>query len=157
VTGACARLAAIWDVPHHTTQAHAGALEDLKAEIGGLRTDELTPVISWAYDHVVRGRFQFWIVFALSHIERDARELACPDCASEVRGFAGTRWRYRVIHSASCPWWRAYRAGSVSGHVAPDRNRVVPSAWLIPHRAVVTHRGPYKRRTAQDRSPSGDR
>ncbi len=149
VIGACARLAAIWDVPHHTAEAHAGALKELKAEIRGLRDEELRPVILWAYEHTVRGRFQFWIIFALAHIERDARELACPDCAGEVRGYAGDRWRYRVIHSATCPWWREYQAGRVSGRVPADRNRVVPGVWAIPHGAVVTHRGPYKRRPAE--------
>jgi hypothetical protein len=132
VTGACARLAAIWDVPHHTVEARAGALEELQAEIRGLADADLTPVVSWAYEHTVRGRFQFWVIYALAHIERDSRRLACKDCASEVRGHAGERWRYRVIHSATCPWWREYQAGRVKGPV--------------PCGAVVTHRGPYKRR-----------
>jgi hypothetical protein len=157
VTGACERLAAIWDVPHHTISAHAAALEELMAEIGHLADADLPPVISWAYDRVTGGSFQFWIIFALAHIEQDSRELACPDCISEVRGYAGTRWRYRVIHSATCPWWRAYRAGRTNTHVPPDRNPAVPGTWPIPHGAVVTHRGPYKRRPAQDRSPGGGR
>jgi hypothetical protein len=110
MTGACERLARIWDVPHHTLQAHADALEKLKAEIRRLADADLPPVISWAFGCVERGRYQFWIIFALAHIERDSRALACPDCVSEVRGYAGARWRYRVIHSATCPWWRAHQA-----------------------------------------------
>jgi hypothetical protein len=132
VTGACARLAAIWDVPHRNPETVAGALEELKAEIRGLGDEDLQPVISWAHEHAQQGRFQFWIIFALSHIERDSRYLACKDCGGEVRGYAGERWRYRVIHSATCPWWREYQAGRVSGP--------------IPCGAVVTHRGPYERR-----------
>jgi hypothetical protein len=132
VTGARERLAAIWDVPHHGAAAVADALEELKAEIRRLAGDDLQPVILWAFDNVQRGRFQFWIIYALSHIERDSRYLACKDCPSEVRGFAGSRWRYRVIHAETCPWWRNYQAGQVHG--------------AVPCGAVVTHRGPYKRR-----------
>ena len=146
MTAACTRLAAIWDVPHRTAEAHAGAFKELKAEIRSLPGGNLPPVISWAYEHVARGRYQFWIIFALARIERDSRELACPDCASEVRGYAGDRWRYRVIHSATCPWWRACQADHVSGRAPADRNRVVPGIWAVPHGAVVTHRGPYKQR-----------
>ena len=132
MTGPRERIAFIWDRPHHSVAAHAAALAELQAEIRRLRDAELPPVISWAHDHVVQGRCQFWIIFALSYIERDARQLACPDCASEVRGYAGSRWRYRVIHSATCPWWRRYQAGQARGR--------------IPCGAVVTHRGPYVRR-----------
>jgi hypothetical protein len=132
VTGACERLAAIWDVPHHGAAAAADALEELKAEIRHLADADLPPVILWAFDNVQGGRFQFWIIYALSTIERDSRHLACQDCPSEVRGFAGSRWRYRVVHEATCPWWRAYQARQVVG--------------AIPCGAVVTHRGPYKQR-----------
>lgn len=102
---ACERLAAIWDIRHLTANAHAGALEELEAAVRGLADAELPPVIGWAFDNVQRGRFQFWIIYALSHIERDSRYLACKDCPSEVRAFAGSRWRYRVIHAKTCPWW----------------------------------------------------
>ena len=110
------------EVPHHSVAAHAAALAELQAEIRRLRDADLPPVISWAHDHVVKGGYQFWIIFALSYIERDARQLACPDCASEVRGYAGSRWCYRVIDSATCPWWRRYQAGQARGripHTAP--------------------------------------
>lgn len=132
MTTACERLAAIWDVPHDSPQAVADTLEELKAEVRHLADDDLAPVIGWAFDNVQRGRYQFWIIYALSHIERDSRYLACKDCPSEVRGFAGSRWRYRVVHEDTCPWWRAYQAGRVRG--------------AVPCGAVVTHRGPYKRR-----------
>jgi hypothetical protein len=131
VTGACERIAAIWDRPHRRAAAVAAALGDLRALISGLRDDELPPVISWAYDQLRQGRCQFWVVFSLSHIERDARELACGDCAREVRGYAGSRWRYRVVHSPECPWWRQYQAWQARGRV--------------PCGAVVTHRRPYVR------------
>jgi hypothetical protein len=135
VTGACERIAAIWDRPHRGAAAVAAALGDLRALISGLRDDELPPVISWAYDQLRQGRCQFWVVFSLSHIERDARELACGDCAREVRGYAGSRWRYRVVHSPECPWWRRYQAGQARGRV--------------PCGAVVTHRGRYVRRRGE--------
>ncbi len=89
-------------------------------------------MILWAFGNVEDGRYQFWIIYALSNIERDSRYLACKDCPSEVRGFAGSRWRYRVVHEAICPWWRAYRAGQIQG--------------AVPCGAEVTHRGPYKLR-----------
>jgi hypothetical protein len=131
MTAACERLAAIWDTRHLTAKAHAAALEELEAAVRGLADADLQPVIGWTFDNVQRGRFQFWIIYALSHIERDSRYLACKECRSEVRGFAGSRWRYRVIHAGTCPWWRAYQAGQVQG--------------AVPCGAVVTHRGPYKR------------
>lgn len=134
MTGACARLTAIWDVPHHTDAVQAAAVEKLKTEIHGLPDEDLALVIEWAFDRTATGCHRFWIIFAISHIERESRYLACKDCASEVRGYAGERWRYRVIHSATCPGWREYQAGRVSGP--------------IPCGAVVTHRGPYRRRPA---------
>jgi hypothetical protein len=66
---ACELLAAIWDVRHLTAKAHAAALEELKAAVRGLADAELPPVIGWAFDNVQRGRFQFWIIYALSHID----------------------------------------------------------------------------------------
>lgn len=60
------------------------------------------------------------------------RELACPDCPAGVRITEGVRlFRARVIHAATCPWWRRYQAGEVCGR--------------IPCSTTVTHRGPYKR------------
>lgn len=60
------------------------------------------------------------------------RDLACPDCASEVRVTVGVKLvRARVIHAAECPWWQRYQAREVTGR--------------IPCCTVVTHRGPYKR------------
>jgi hypothetical protein len=100
--------------------------------VRALADSDLQPVIGWAFGNVQAGRYQFWIIYALTHIERDSRHLACKDCLSEVRGFAGSRWRYRVIHAETCPWWRAYQAGKVQG--------------AIPCGAMVTHRGPYRRR-----------
>ena len=132
VTGACEQIAAIWDQPHRGAATVAAVRAELGATIRRLRDDELPAVISWAHDQLRQGRYQFWIVFSLSYIERDARDLACGDCASEVHGSAGDRWRYRVIHTSTCPWWRLYQAGQVRGRV--------------PCGAVVTHRGPYKRR-----------
>ncbi len=41
MTPACERLAAIWDVPHHSPEAVADALEELKAEIRHLADDDL--------------------------------------------------------------------------------------------------------------------
>ena len=65
--------------------------------------------------------------------DRPIREdLACQDCPAEVRVTAGkTVLRARVIHSATCPWWKRYQVGEVVGR--------------IPCGTVVTHRGPYKR------------
>lgn len=57
--------------------------------------------------------------------------LACPDCPSEVRITERSEIRARVIHSATCPWYRRYLAREVTGR--------------IPCGATVTHRGPYKR------------
>ena len=96
VTGACEQIAAIWDQPHRGAATVAAARAELGATIRRLRDDELPAVISWAHDQLRQGRYQFWIVFSLSYIERDARDLACGDCASEVHGSAGDRWRYRV-------------------------------------------------------------
>jgi hypothetical protein len=128
------RVAAIWDRPHHTIEAEADALEKLKAAIHGLRASDLPPVISHAFDLTSSGRYRYWIVYATATIEHHSRALACQHCASEVRGFAGARWRYRVIHADGCPWYRRHRAGEDPGQV--------------PCGAVVTHRGPYKRRPA---------
>jgi hypothetical protein len=58
--------------------------------------------------------------------------LACSDCASEVRTSNGRR--YRVIHSATCPW--------LAEHLATGRPGRIPCG------TTVTHRGPYKRRPA---------
>ena len=58
-------------------------------------------------------------------------DLACPDCMAEIRITEGAKIRARVIHSATCPWYRAYQAGGPRGR--------------IPCGVVVTHRGPYKR------------
>ena len=60
-----------------------------------------------------------------------SEDLACPDCPAEVRVTEGAKIRARVIHSATCPWHRAYQAGGPRGR--------------IPCGVVVTHRGPYKR------------
>jgi hypothetical protein len=128
------QVSAIWDRQHSTPAEAASALEELKAAIRALAAEDLPSVISWAFDLTSSGHGQFWIVYATATIEQHSRSLACPDCASQVRGFAGTRWRYRVIHSGSCPWYRRYLAGEVLGPV--------------PCGAVVTHRGPYKRRLA---------
>ena len=57
--------------------------------------------------------------------------LACPDCPSEVRVTVAQRAYARVIHSATCPWYRAYQAGGPRGR--------------IPCGVTVTHRGPYRR------------
>lgn len=58
--------------------------------------------------------------------------LACEDCPAEVRLTEGKAvLRARVIHSATCPWYRRYQAREVTGR--------------IPCGTVVTHRGPYKR------------
>jgi hypothetical protein len=59
------------------------------------------------------------------------RELACPDCPAEVRVTEGTTLRARVIHAATCLWYRRYLDHQVVGR--------------IPCGTVVTHRGPYKR------------
>ena len=59
-------------------------------------------------------------------------DLACPDCAAEVRITVGVKlFRARVIHAADCPWWQRYQAREVTGR--------------IPCCTVVTHRGPYER------------
>jgi hypothetical protein len=126
------RVSAIWDRPQHTINAEAGALEELKTEIHRLRAEDLPPVISHAFDLTSSGRYRYWIIYTLAKIEQTSRTPACQHCASEVRGYAGSPWRYRVIHSDSCPWYRRHLAGEVGGPV--------------PCGAVVTHRGPYKRR-----------
>lgn len=60
-----------------------------------------------------------------------ACSLRCPDCPAEVRITEYTTIRARVIHAATCPWFRRYLAKEVRGRV--------------PCGTVVTHRGPYKR------------
>lgn len=61
-------------------------------------------------------------------------ELACPDCPAEVRITEGARLlRARVIHAATCPWYRR--------HLARERGY----GGRVPCGTVVTHRGPYKR------------
>jgi hypothetical protein len=62
-----------------------------------------------------------------------ACSLRCPDCPAEVRITEGAMIRARVIHSATCPWYRR--------HVARERGYTGP----VPCGTVVTHRGPYKR------------
>lgn len=65
-------------------------------------------------------------------INRVRADLACPDCPAEVRVTEGKAvLRARVIHAATCPWYRRYQAREVVG--------------CIPCGTVVTHRGPYKR------------
>ena len=58
-------------------------------------------------------------------------DLACEDCPAEVRVTEGAKVRARVIHSATCPWYRRHEAREVAG--------------CIPCGVIVTHRGPYKR------------
>jgi len=66
------------------------------------------------------------------HMAGMRRDLACPDCPADVRITEGVRlFRARVIHVATCPWWRRYQAREVTG--------------CIPCMTVVTHRGPYVR------------
>jgi hypothetical protein len=62
----------------------------------------------------------------------ETESMDCQDCDSEVKVTQGARLtRYRVIHADSCPWFRQYQAGTVTGR--------------IPCGATVTHRGPYTR------------
>ncbi len=64
--------------------------------------------------------------------EQFREALGCEDCPSEVRVTEGRAvLRARVIHAATCPWYRRYQAKEVAGR--------------IPCGTVVTHRGPYKR------------
>lgn len=66
------------------------------------------------------------------HLSEVQRDVACPDCASEVRVTTGVKLiRARVIHAAECPWWARHQRREVVG--------------CIPCCTVVTHRGPYKR------------
>jgi len=74
-----------------------------------------------AVDHVAEAGPAGWL----------SADLACPDCPAEVRVTEGRRVYARVIHSATCPWYRAYQAGGPRGR--------------IPCGVTVTHRGPYKR------------
>ena len=92
----------------------------------------------------------------------EAEYLSCPDCPSEVIGPTGTtKLRYRVVHEATCPAWARYRlnlpgytalpSGQVimAGDPLPEgTTRVVSNGSPAPCGAVVTHRGPYRRRAA---------
>jgi hypothetical protein len=61
-----------------------------------------------------------------------ARDLACPGCPAEIRLTEGARLlRARVIHQATCAWFRQYQIDRIP--------RCVPCG------TVVTHRGPYQR------------
>lgn len=88
-----------------------------------------------------------------------AASLACPGCLSDVRR---TAWRFRVIHQASCPSWRRIRQ-RLPGYTAMPSGAVVvfpekpPEGTTVllsnsgpsgPCGTAVTHRGPYRRRSA---------
>jgi len=52
--------------------------------------------------------------------------IRCADCPAEIRH---TGYRFRVVHTATCPNWQRWNGQVICG-------------------AYVTHRGPYKRRPA---------
>ena len=131
MTSACERLAAIWDVPHHGAMAAADTLEELKAEIRHLADYDLQPVILWAFDNVQRGRFQFWIVYALSTMS--ATPGISPAKTSRARS-ADSRAPAGVRRD---PRRDLPLVARLPGRSRPGRH---------PLRSSVTHRGPYKRR-----------
>lgn len=85
-------------------------------------------------------------------------EIACPDCPAEI---TRTDWRFRVVHTTTCPTWQRY-ARNLPGYTAVPSGEIVRggqepppgttallsnSGGAIPCGTSVTHRGPYKRRT----------
>lgn len=93
-------------------------------------------------------------------ITEEIAHLQCPDCPSEVIGPSGTgHRRYRVVHAETCPTWQRYQrrlpgyTAMPSGAVVqggdqppPGTTRMLSNSPMAPCGAVVTHRGPYKRR-----------
>lgn len=71
--------------------------------------------------------------------DRIRAELACPDCAAEVKLTFGAAVYARVIHTAACPWLPRYLARELSMKNG-DRTGGIPCGVRN-----VTHRGPYKR------------
>jgi hypothetical protein len=93
----------------------------------------------------------------------EIRRLQCDDCPSRVIGPTGAdRNRFRVVHAATCPAWLRYQK-RLPGYTAMPFGQVVrcdepvpPGTTVLlsnrpmaPCGLVVTHRGPYKRRTAR--------
>lgn len=139
------RLVRIWAVPHATPADVEAARIELQVAVRQLPADELPAVIAWAAGRLAEFKHQYWLIFALAYMERDIRALACQDCPSEVRGYPGSRWRYRVIHAGTCPWWKAYQEGRVPRRVPCGCCAVAPHVWGMPSGVVVSHRGPYRR------------
>jgi hypothetical protein len=93
-------------------------------------------------------------------LAEEIRDLQCQDCPSEVIGPTGTgKRRYRVVHAETCPAWLRYQR-KLGGYTAmpsgtvvrggekppPGTTVLLSNVPMAPCGAVVTHRGPYKRR-----------
>lgn len=75
------------------------------------------------------------------YAEQVRADVACRDCASEVRVTVGSDpyrpYRARVIHTAACPWFPRYEAGTLDPRTE--------NTGCVPCSTQVVHRGPYKR------------
>lgn len=147
----CNRLAA------ETAAAAAGLIRQGVADVTKLDDQLLGAVLMWTLDAKDRE------VHAAVYPESEVRSLLCHWCASLVLRGGGTRERWTVVHAADCLLWQRYtqRAGGYTALPSGELWRggqpwpqgataVLSNSPGSPCGTVVTWRGPYSSRTAQE-------